>query len=628
MANVCRIFHSDRISPGWFGIVAQDISWESVDHFFETGIADRHPAVVIVDASIGARIRATRMHARHVVFVAADAASERALAPRRDISVAGVKAAAARARLLQAACELACARAVASRRGRRLVRMRRAISELNRIGLRLMQERDEHELLREITSVGKRLTQSDAAALLVAEYDGDVPARLHLACADFDTIPDLETPIETLAIDDTSIIGHAAKTGKPIVIADAYDLPPDASFVMNPEFDERNRYRRRSMLIVPMVDHRGHLVGVMAFVNRKSNPRARITTKRMADRYVLPYGKPDLRLARALAGQAAVTLENTRLYEQIERMLESFVKASVTAIDQRDPATAGHSLRVAALSAALAEAVDGADRGALATTRFTRAQLRELRFAALLHDFGKVAVREEVLAKAKKLPRVLWERVNARFDVIYRTLEVESRHPRSRKRRRASPERCDALEEVLHMRDVVMTANEPSVTDHVPPSELEAIAARTFRQPDGTVMPYLTAEELHYLQLPCGTLDGVERAEIESHVEETYQFLVKIPWTDDLKHVATFAYGHHEKLNGSGYPRQLKSSEIPIQTRIITIADIFDALTEADRPYKPAVSVERALGILRSEAKAGRLDADLVRILIESESHRTLFQDR
>jgi HD-GYP domain-containing protein (c-di-GMP phosphodiesterase class II) len=140
-------------------------------------------------------------------------------------------------------------------------------------------------------------------------------------------------------------------------------------------------------------------------------------------------------------------------------------------------------------------------------------------------------------------------------------------------------------------------------------------------------MPYLTPDELHYLEIPQGTLDGRERAEVESHAEATYRFLVEIAWTDDLKRVATYAYDHHEKLDGTGYPRKLKGKEIPIQSRIITIADIFDALTEADRPYKPAVSAEQALEILQLEANAGRLDSELVQILVDSQVYRRILEE-
>lgn len=378
------------------------------------------------------------------------------------------------------------------------------------------------------------------------------------------------------------------------------------------------------MLIVPMVDHHDHLVGVLVLINRKSDPRARITSKAMADRYVLSYTDREVRLARSLASQAAVSIENAQLYAQIERMLESVVKAAVTAIDQRDPTTAGHSLRVAALSTGLAEAIDRAERGPYRDTRFSSKQIREIRFAALLHDFGKVAVREEVLTKAKKLPPTLWERVDARFELIHRTIELEYRAKRAS---RGEAELRGMLEEIGRMRAVVREANEPTDLDRPPTQELADIAQHSFRLSDGTVMPYLTPEELHYLQLPRGTLDSGERAEIESHAEETYQFLVKIPWTDDLRNVATFASGHHEKLNGTGYPRKLTSADIPIQTRIITLADIFDALTESDRPYRAALPAEKALAILQAEANAGLLDGDLVQIMLESQSYREILDE-
>jgi len=228
-----------------------------------------------------------------------------------------------------------------------------------------------------------------------------------------------------------------------------------------------------------------------------------------------------------------------------------------------------------------------------------------------------------VLIKAKKLPPLLWERIDARFDLIYRTTELEYSRQRSSPREAELP---GVLEAIGRMREVVREANEPTVLDRPPAAELAEIAKRTFELPNGAVMPYLTAEELHYLELSRGTLDSGERAEIESHVQETYQFLIKIPWTDDLQNVATYAYGHHEKLNGAGYPRRLQSAEIPIQTRIITLADIFDALTESDRPYKPAVAPEKALEILQTEAKAGLLDVDLVQIMLESQSYRKILE--
>ena len=587
------------------------------------GRVNGEPALVIVNDSMLDRVDELRRLEPHVILVAADAAAEGALGERATVSIAGISSPAIRDRLLAAACELACARLSATRRRRKLARKRRELRELNEVGMSLMLERDQKVLLNQILQFGKRVTESDGGALLLTDGDDKDPTMLHVADVDFDTIPDFEIDPRALPIDDSSIVGHAARIKKPTVIPDAYNLPADACFVMNQTFDAKYRYRRRSMLIVPMVDHRDQLVGVLLFVNRKSDPRARITSKEAADRYVLPYTAREVRLARSLASQAAISIENSRLYARIEQTLESFVKASVTAIDQRDPTTAGHSLRVAALSVGLAEAIERSGRGRYGNMSFTRKQLRELRFAALLHDFGKVAVREEVLIKAKKLPPVLWERIDARFDLIQRTLEVDHCKSHSSERETMTA----TVDQLRHMREIVREANEPALVAQEPRPELLDIARHTFRQPDGTVMPYLTAEELQYLRLPRGTLDENERAEIESHVEETFQFLNKIPWTDDLRHVAEYAYGHHEKLNGTGYPRRLAGDEIPVQTRIITLADIFDALTESDRPYKPSVSPEQALDILRHEAGEGLLDAELVQILLESESYRRILED-
>jgi len=378
------------------------------------------------------------------------------------------------------------------------------------------------------------------------------------------------------------------------------------------------------MLIVPMIDRVDHVVGVLLFVNRKSERSAIIRNKADADRYVLPYTSREVQVARALASQAAISIENTKLYAQIENMLDNFVKAAALAIDQRDPTTAGHSVRVATLVTDLAAAVERDGRGVHRNVHFSRQQMRELHFAALLHDFGKVAVREELLIKAKKLPLQLWERVDSRFDLIRRTMEVE--YYRNAERG-SEADFAKSLEELEKLRSAVRAANEPSIEAQAPAIALADIAKRTFRRHDGSVVPYLTPDELRYLQLSTGTLDAKERAAVEAHVDATFQFLVGIPWTDDLKNLITYAYGHHEKLDGSGYPRKLRGEEIPIQTRIMTIADIFDALTASDRPYKPAVDAEKALDILHSEAEAGRLDPELIRVMAESQVYSRILKE-
>jgi HD-GYP domain-containing protein (c-di-GMP phosphodiesterase class II) len=643
--SACVIFHGPNINPADFrglggladsaahdDLVADEQKraherrlcrpWRAAAELFADPGAETGPTVLLVDDSMHEHFDAIRQLPKHVIIVAADEATETALEHNLHLSVAGMALNASRIRVLRAACRLSCARVAGLRWYRRVVRSNRELRALNQLGASLMLERRGAALYRQIVSAGKQFTQSDLGALFLVKTGEDQTPRLVLAYNEIDTVH-IESLEGFVAVDNKSAIGHSAVVKHPLVIADVHNLPVNAGFTRTAEIEEKYGFYMRSMLIVPMLDRTERVVGVLVFANRKSEPKARITSKEDADQYVLPYTGREVRLARSLASQAAVSIENARLYEQIERIFESFVTASASAIDQRDPTTAGHSIRVAALTTDLATAVDRATHGTYADVRFSADQMRELRFAALLHDFGKITVSEDVLLKAKKLPPLLWERVNDRFDLIRRTLELEhykSRHPAT------ASELEKQIEQLERMRAMIRTANEPTVQRTRAPAELAHIAQRTFERPNGTIAPYLETEELKFLQLTRGTLDEQERAEIESHVEQTYRFLRYIPWTDDLSNLVTFAYGHHEKLDGSGYPRHLTADQIPLQTRIMTVADIFDALTESDRPYKRAVAPDRALDILQSEVTAGRLDAQLVNILVESRVYTRILE--
>jgi response regulator RpfG family c-di-GMP phosphodiesterase len=332
----------------------------------------------------------------------------------------------------------------------------------------------------------------------------------------------------------------------------------------------------------------------------------------------------------ALAAQAAVSIENSLLYENIERLFEGFVTAAVSAIEARDPATFGHSERVAKMTVSLARAVDRNGKGPYRGTRFSSTQLRELRYASLLHDFGKVGVSEQVLVKEKKLYSSDIEAIRSRFAFLKRTAALEYERRRAEWLLRNGREGYDALVAELDTRlrehqaeldrvlSAVVDANEPTILSEEAGAELACLAKRTFRDIEGVERPLLTEEEVRFLTITRGNLDEQERREIESHVTHTFRFLQQIPWTQELRDIPRIAYAHHEKLNGEGYPRGVSGEEIPVQTRIMTIADIYDALTATDRPYKPAVASERALDILRMEANQGMLDRDLLATFIES----------
>jgi HD-GYP domain-containing protein (c-di-GMP phosphodiesterase class II) len=391
------------------------------------------------------------------------------------------------------------------------------------------------------------------------------------------------------------IAGAVAATALPIRIVDAYADPR-----FNPDVDRVTGYRTRTILAVPMRNGRGEVVGVLQALNRKDGA----------------FGVEDEELLSALAGPAAAAVENAVLNEEIERLFEGFVQASVVAIEQRDPTTAGHSGRVAALTVALARAVEKAPPAGARGVAFDEAALQQLRYAALLHDFGKVGVREHVLVKADKLHAHELELVRARFDLAAAQLENEAL--RARLEGRPDGAVAERRRELDALWEVVAAANRPTVLPADAPARLAEIAARTFVDRRGERRPLLTASELSCLSIPRGSLSDAERKEIEGHVAHTFRFLSQIPWTRALRRVPEIAYGHHEKLDGRGYPRAIAADAIALETRMMTIADIYDALTASDRPYKKALPPERALEILADEARRGQLDAPLLGVFVDA----------
>ena len=632
------LFHSADYQ---FGGVAAALDADSIQRRSAVELlggqsAPEEPSVLLADAEI-AQYSASRLRQLppHVVVIATDVEAERILGEAAHFSIAGVTDQTAQLRTLRGGYELAAARLMSQRASRELSRTRDELRELHRIGMALMTEREPNRLLKEILKQAKRLTHSDAGSLYLTEKDDSGKTRLRFKLSENDSLPDLPFSEFTLPIDTASLAGYCAYTREPLMLPDAYTTPEDAPYRFNRAFDERFGYRTKSMLVVPMLDHRDDIVGVLQLLNRKRDDRAKITSEQAAVENVLPYTDHELQLVQSLAGQAAVSIENSQLYAQIEHLFESFVKAAVTAIDQRDPTTAGHSIRVAALTGDIAGAVERAGAGPYKDVKFTREQMRELRYAAMLHDFGKVGVREEVLVKSKKLPPYLYERVETRFDLIRRTVEAEYHQKRSdllvsgqdAKARELAEQLKEQMAQLDQFEVAVRAANEPSVLPEEAAGVLVDIATFSFQRPDGRTVPYLAPDELHFLQIPRGSLDERERVEIESHVEQTYRFLTQIPWTEDLQNLATIAYGHHEKLNGMGYPRKISADQIPVQTRIMTIADIFDALTASDRPYKRALPTEKALSIIEREAKEGMLDLDLFDILVQGEVYKRVLEE-
>lgn len=405
------------------------------------------------------------------------------------------------------------------------------------------------------------------------------------------------------------IAGQVATTGQTINIPDAYADPR-----FNRQVDKDTGYRTRSILGVPMRYTTGEVTGVLQALNKEGGD---------------PFTTEDEELLMALGANAAAAVENAILYEEIDRLFEGFVKASVVAIESRDPTTSGHSERVALLTLGIAENLERVSTGPYAGVRFTSEHLRELRYAALLHDFGKVGVRENVLTKACKLYEGEFEVVETRFRVLRAQRENALLRALVQALRQGSALPVDyeeALRAELERLDeflaFIKKCNEPTVLDSGGFERLREIATLHYIDAVGNRAPLLSELELERLSIPRGSLDTSERIEIESHVTHTYRFLSQIPWTRGLKRVPEIAYAHHEKLDGEGYPRQLLADQIPLQSRMMTIADIYDALTASDRPYKRAVPHERAIEILRADAAVGKLDRALLDIFIEADVYR------
>ncbi len=504
---------------------------------------------------------------------------------------------------------------------------RRELEHLHQIGVRLSAERDTDALLTLILEKAREITSSDAGSVyLVEESPGEAPRlRFRLAQNDSVHVPFAEF---TLPIDGASVAGHVALTSSVLRLDDAYAPPPGSQFQINRDFDERVGYRTRSMLVVPMTTPQGVVIGVLQLINCKRHAGARLDGPAAVDAEVIPYPERFATLAASLASQAAVALENSRLYQSIQTLFEGFVQASVTAIESRDPTTSGHSFRVADYTVALATAVDRADGGVFADVRFSADQMKEIRYASLLHDFGKVGVRENVLVKAKKLPPGHLDLIRQRGEIIRRGLELRHERRKTDWLLRHGPEgfaaRAAAWDAELaallfeldsHLK-AVAAANEPTVLPDDVSAGIRELASRVFTDHTGEPATLLTPEEARILSIPRGSLTPEEYEQIQSHVVHTYQFLKQIPWTKELASIPEIARSHHEKLNGSGYPARWRAPQIPLQTRMMTIADIFDALTSRDRPYKPALSADRALDILSHERDAGGVDGDLLAVFV------------
>jgi len=439
-----------------------------------------------------------------------------------------------------------------------------------------------------------------------------------------------------IEINKKSIAGYCALSKKTINIDDCYSIPDESPYRFNPSMDNENNYKSKSMLTVPMISAHGQVRGVIQIVNKLSDEGIdNCENNTDWQKEIISFNSEDQELMQVFASQAAVAIENAQLTENIENLFESFVHASVKAIEARDPTTSGHSDRVAVLTVELALAVHKTQVGPYKNVIFSEEQIRELRYAALLHDFGKIGIKEDVLLKQKKLHSRELESILLRLD----SLEFKEESQQWRQLIESMLEMVEKkpdldmkwLHQKVHdiqhhiettklyirqMKSGVIQANEPYVVKDQ--KSLDRIINMISTTSGHFQQKILTDNEVKILSIPKGSLSHEERQQIESHVSHTYEFLKQIAWIDGLEQIPHIAHCHHEKIDGSGYPRGIAGYEIPIQSRMMTIADIYDALIAFDRPYKKSLPPDSAIDILLTEANEGKLDPDLLRIFIEA----------
>lgn len=505
--------------------------------------------------------------------------------------------------------------------------------------------RDSNKLLSSILEKAREVAGADAGSIYVVEWKNYAEREgvIHFKITQNESVEQDLSEFQIM-INKDSIVGSCVIQGKTININDLYRLGKEDSssprgMRHDKSWDLRLGYQCRSMVTIPMFDISNKVIGVIQLINKKVNTTTKLLSNEDFENNVTVFDSITVEFVEIVAHQAGIALENALLTEEREKLFEGFVHASVTAIERRDPTTSGHSHRVAALTVNLAKLIDGISVGPYTKISFNEDQLKEIEYASLLHDFGKLGVREEVLTKAKKLYPGQKNSILFRFDQIRMRYEIE--YLEEMLKYRSAPwlyppgfsdknfiitkeKKCLQLDKFY---EFILSCDEPSIVNQGGFDKLKEIAGYSYRNARGSEVPFLSNIELNALSVSRGSLTREEFTEIQSHVQHTYEFLRKIPWGTKFSNVPEIAAKHHEKLDGTGYPNAATGQEIPVQSRMMTIADIFDALTAADRPYKKALSSEKALDILNYEVKSGKVDEELFRIFVESEIYKTALEN-
>jgi HD-GYP domain-containing protein (c-di-GMP phosphodiesterase class II) len=510
----------------------------------------------------------------------------------------------------------------------------RRLEQLNEIGASLSAERDINRLLESILLAAKAITRADGGTLyLLTEEDGTKRLKfeimrtlsLNIAMGGTTGTPIPFYPIHLYGKDGTPnnqmVAAFAALTGQTVNIADAYTAE-GFDFNGTRNFDKKTGYRSKSFLTVPMKNHENENIGVLQLINSQDPESGE----------VVAFSDADQRLAESLASQAAIALTNRQLINQLEALFESFIAMINTAIDEKSPYTGGHCQRVPELTMMLAEAVNETKEGPLKDFNMTDKDRYELKIAGLLHDCGKVTTPVHVVDKATKLESI-FDRihlVDTRFEVLKRDAEIELLKSSAALRKNGLDElslreRANQLEQTYRGRLRQLDQDREFLRkcniggEFMPPEAQEhvrKIAGYKWLDQSGNTAQFLTDDEIENLSIPRGTLTAKERGIINYHIVATIKMLEALPWPKHLRHVPEYAGGHHERMDGKGYPRGLTREQMSVQARVMGIADIFEALTARDRPYKRGKTLTESLQILGKFKEGGHIDPDLFDVFI------------
>lgn len=494
-----------------------------------------------------------------------------------------------------------------------LERLLERLSELNAIGASLSSERDINRLLESILDAAKKITHADAGTLYLLDDDNK---QLTFEILHNDSLgirmggssgePISFYPVQ-LYIDNqpnhAMVVSHAALSGETVNIIDAYTAD-GFDFTGTKKFDAKTNYRSQSFLAVPMRNHEREVIGVLQLINALDENTG----------VVKSFSKDDQQLLESLSSQAAIAISNRRLIQQLEELFESFISLINTAIDDKSPYTGGHCERVPILTMMLAEAASRTKQGALSDFNLTDKDRYELKIAGLLHDCGKITTPVHVVDKATKL-QTIFDRihlVDTRFEVLKRDVRIEMLEGRlTEEQYQARLRQLDEDRDFLRQSNIGGEKMKDADIERV-----KLIAAYQWQNVNGEQVDFLTPEETENLSIRAGTLTANEREIINHHIVVTIKMLQSLPWPHHLSRVPEYAGGHHERMDGRGYPNGLKRDQMSVQARLMGIADIFEALTAKDRPYKVGKTLTESLEILGKFKENGHIDPDLFDVFV------------